>query len=45
MREQGLVDLEQRPLVVHEEVKDVLLVFAREVADFHSILCKLGQTK
>ena len=45
MWEQGLVNLEQRPLVVHEQVEDVLLVFAGEVADFHSILRKLGQTK
>ena len=42
MREQCLVDLEQRPLVVNEQVEDVLLVLAREVTDFHSVLRKLG---
>ena len=43
MREECLVDLEQRALIVDEEVEDVGFVLAREVTDFDSILCQLGK--
>ena len=45
MREQGFVDLEQSPLVVHEQVKNVSLVLAREVTNFDSVLRKLSESK
>ena len=45
MREQGFVDLEQSPLVVHEQVKNVSLVLAREVTDLDTVLGKLSESK
>ena len=45
MWEQCLVDLEQRALIVDEEVKDVGFVLAGEVTDFDAILCQLGKPK
>ena len=45
VREQGFVDLEQSPLVVHEQVKNVSLVLAREVTDLDTVLCKLSESK
>ena len=45
MREQGLVNLEQGPLVVDEEIQDVALVLAGEVADLDTVLGQLGQSE
>ena len=43
VREQDLVDLQQRLLVVHEELQHVRLVSASEVGDFDLVLCHLSQ--
>ena len=43
MREQGLVDLEQGPFIVDEQVKDVGFVSRSEVADLDTVLRQLGQ--
>ena len=45
VREQGLVNLEQGPLVVDEEIQDVALVLAGEVADLDTVLGQLGQSE
>lgn len=45
MREQSLIDLEQSPLVVDEEIQDVGLVPSCEVADLDSVLGELGQSE
>ena len=41
--EKRLVDLEQRALIIHEQIQDVRLVLARKITDFHTILSKLCQ--
>ncbi len=45
VREKRLVDFQQSALVVNEQVQDVRLVLAREVAHLHSVLCQLGQSQ
>lgn len=43
MWEECLIDLQQGPLIVDKEIKDVTLVFACEVRNFDSVfgqLCK-----
>ena len=42
VREQSLVDLQERSLVVNEEIKNMRLVLWREIADLDSVLSELG---
>ena len=44
MGEQGLIDLEQGPLIVDKEIQDVTLVLASEVTDLDAVLGQLGKS-